>query len=337
MVAGEQALWFMGHCMLMLLLKLGAAADICRLALDASKFATILAANPISRSTPHIYISMLPFWSKKAPMWSHYGTKLQGCMRIEGSGFDRRRLAPLAVWPLSAGIISVAVSPDGSCVLCGLSDGLIQILDAQSGEIVTGPLQGHKRLVHSVAYSADGARMLSGSADCGIRIWDSRSGEAIAGPFKGYDGATQSAVFSRDGARIIVASELAISIWDAKTGARLVGPFPDSHFATSVALSSDGTHILSCHLAGRLRIWDTRTGDRVALRFEPREDMNCSAYSTDGSYIASGSHDGTIRIWDSHTRDILIRPFTGHTSRVTSVAFHPIPPSESGMRRAAIT
>ena len=50
--------------------------------------------------------------------------------------------------------------------------------------------------------------------------------------------------------------------------------------------------------------------------------INAVAFNPDGKHCLSGSGDYTIKLWDLETgREI--KTFTGHTNRVTSIAFSP--------------
>ena len=63
-------------------------------------------------------------------------------------------------------------SPDGTRVASGSKDKTICIWDAQTGQLIAGPFEGHTDGVFSVAFSPDGTQVASGSEDKTIRIWD---------------------------------------------------------------------------------------------------------------------------------------------------------------------
>ena len=59
----------------------------------------------------------------------------------------------------------VAFSKDSQCIVSGSSDYTIQVWDAETGEVVLGPLEGHTLYVNSVAFSPDSRRIISGLFD----------------------------------------------------------------------------------------------------------------------------------------------------------------------------
>lgn len=59
-----------------------------------------------------------------------------------------------------------------------------RVWDAENGELLCAPLQGHTDDVLSVAVSPDSNLIVSGSADKTIRAWDATTGQAFCGPFE---------------------------------------------------------------------------------------------------------------------------------------------------------
>jgi WD40 repeat protein len=161
---------------------------------------------PVSQSTPHIYLSALPFAPKNSLVAKQYRRLFSKTLHSKTGKADH--------WPAIIGVFeghtslvtSVAFSQDGKRIVSGSSDKTIRVWDAETGEVVVGPLEGHTGFVYSVAISQDGKRIVSGSWDQTIRVWDAETGELVVGPLKGQTDAVYSVAFSQDGKRIVSGS-----------------------------------------------------------------------------------------------------------------------------------
>ncbi|KIJ44834.1 hypothetical protein M422DRAFT_167727, partial [Sphaerobolus stellatus SS14] len=176
-----------------------------------------MAGSVIQDATPHLYISVLPFLPKNSALrqqrikYSKQGTKVI-------KGLEDQWPALELIIHEDQQINSVEFSPDGQKVVSGSDDVMIRIWNADTGELITGPLEGHSGQVHSVSFSSDGQRIVSGSIDQTIRIWNAHTGELITGPLEGHSGWVKSVSFSSDGQRIRIVSgshDWTIMIWDA--------------------------------------------------------------------------------------------------------------------------
>jgi WD40 repeat protein len=65
---------------------------------------------------------------------------------------------------------------------------MIRVWDAETGNVVIGPLRGHEDYVTSVGFSQDGRCIVSGSRDKTIRVWDAETGDVVIGPLGGHRG-----------------------------------------------------------------------------------------------------------------------------------------------------
>ena len=270
---------------------------------DAASFVARFAGGACSCSTPHIYISAVPFCAKSSLVYDNYSGCMRGLMEVEGRAMKEWQSAAIVVRETNARVSSVAFSPDGTRIVSD-SNYAIRVWDARSGDAVAGPFQGHTSVVMSVAFSPDGTRIVSGSYDHTIRVWDARSGDVVAGPFQGHASSVMSVAFSPDGTRIVSGSDsndCTIRVWDARSGDVVAGPF-EGHTSgvTSVAFSPDGTRIVSGSYDDTIRVWDARSGDVVAGPFEGHtSEVTSVAFSPDGTRIVSGSDDHTIQVCDA--------------------------------------
>ena len=71
-----------------------------------------------------------------------------------------------------------AVSPDGTKMLTGSSDGKTRLWDMETGKVIR-TFSGHSAYVTSVAFSPDGSKILTGSYDKTARLWDVATGDSL--------------------------------------------------------------------------------------------------------------------------------------------------------------
>src|SRR5262249_51617811 len=77
----------------------------------------------------------------------------------------------------TAGISSVAFSPDGKLVLAGCLDNVLHVFELSTGK--ERKLEGHTQQLLGAVFTPDGKRILSGSYDQTVRLWDVESGKEV--------------------------------------------------------------------------------------------------------------------------------------------------------------
>ncbi|KAG9100798.1 hypothetical protein FS749_012731 [Ceratobasidium sp. UAMH 11750] len=293
---------------------------------DALRFMTVISAGAVLRSTPHIYVSALPFWPRHRPISKRYSRRMSGLIKVTGTAIMTWESAPLAMLVAGSTIYQVACSSDGAYIAAGCEDHTARIWDAHTGQRAGSPLEGHAEAVFSVAYSPNNAHLVSGSGDMTIRIWDAHTGAQIGQPLKGHTGPVYTVVYSPNGAHIASGSQdRTVRIWDAHT-AQQVGQLLEGHTDSiwSLVYSPDGARIISGASDCTIRTWDARTGQQLGQPFEGHTDsINSVVCSSDGERVISGSDDNTIRIWDVRAARELLRPLKGHNGSIRSVAYLP--------------
>ncbi|KAB5593574.1 Vegetative incompatibility protein HET-E-1 [Ceratobasidium theobromae] len=305
-------------------------SDTLQLTSDAHKFLARFSSHAISLSTPHIYISALPFCPPSSLVSVHYRQRAKGLMQVNGTAIIRLGLSALATWRTGSHIFSVAYSPDGAHVASGNWNGAICIRNVHDNKVVVGPFTGNSQIVYSIAFSPDGTRLASASgnnysSEGSVYVWDARDGTPIAGPLKGHTNCVNSVAFSPNGVHIVSgSSDHTIRVWDAPGGTLAAGPFKGhTGRVNSVGYSPDGARIVSGSSDHTIRLWDANTGISIRL-FEGHTDRVLSVgFSPHGQHIVSGSRDCTIRVWNVDDGALSICPLEGHTKSITSVAYSP--------------
>ncbi|KIK64688.1 hypothetical protein GYMLUDRAFT_981954 [Collybiopsis luxurians FD-317 M1] len=277
--------------------------------LDLRNLVMLLGSSNVNGMTPHLYLSIIPFWKRKSKL----KVNVKRVVRLERQIMKGPGTMQVALLQAPGEIHSVAYSSDGTRIVSGSSDRTVRIWDATTGTQIGHPLHGHDHFVLSVAFSPDGTRIVSGSLDRTVRIWDTTTGTQIGHPLHGHDDFVSSVAFSPDGTRVLSGSEdRTVRIWDATTGTQIGNPLHGHNSSVySVAFSPDGTRIVSGSWDRTVRIWNATTGTQIV------------AFSPDGTRIVSGSKDWTMRIWDATTGTQIGNPLHGHDSSVYSVAFSP--------------
>jgi energy-coupling factor transporter ATP-binding protein EcfA2 len=115
----------------------------------------------------------------------------------------------------TAGVWSVAFSPDGTRLASAGGDGTVRLWESTTGQPIGKPFEGHTAAVWSVAFSPDGTRLASASEDKTVRLWESTTGQPVGKPFEGHTAAVSSVAFSPDGTRLASASEdRTVRLWN---------------------------------------------------------------------------------------------------------------------------
>jgi len=160
----------------------------------------------ISQSTPHLYLSAVPFTPVNSIIYIKYAARLPKSVKV-ASG-------QITSWPRCQKILhghtdkvrSVAFSLHGKHIISGSYDKMVYIWNTEIGETVAMPLMGHTDAVTSVAISTDGTHIISGSYDKTIQIWDVQTGKVVGAPLQGHTDNISSVAFSPDSKHIISGS-----------------------------------------------------------------------------------------------------------------------------------
>jgi WD40 repeat protein len=122
----------------------------------------------IFHSTPHLYVSTLPFSPANSPISRHFSARFPNTLCVS----CRRDMN----WPAVQTVLrehtdSVSsFSPDGTHIVTGSEDNTVRLWDAGTGQPVGESLRGHTSFATS--FSLDDSRIVTGSRDNAVRLWD---------------------------------------------------------------------------------------------------------------------------------------------------------------------
>ncbi|CCO35728.1 Vegetative incompatibility protein HET-E-1 [Rhizoctonia solani AG-1 IB] len=303
-----------------------APEDLIALAHDASQFVSVFANHPVSQSTPHIYVSMLPFWPRSRPISAAYMPRASGLVRPTGTAIDRRQLALIATWKVSTrNVKSMSLTADGGRLVVP-SENSIEVYDTTTGESVLSLTDERAKRVDYVAVSPDGTIVVFSRQDDAAYIWDMKNGGTVTKLLPDDISGIISIAFSFDGSRVACGlknGDVYIH-WPKQVGGTVVRLAGHTGYVRSAIFSASGLHLASGSDDKTVRVWNVRTGQSVGEPFEGHTGYVWSvSYSDDGSRLASASDDSTVRVWDPQTGQTMLGPLTGHSSYVSSVSFSP--------------
>ncbi|CAE6478076.1 unnamed protein product [Rhizoctonia solani] len=302
--------------------------ELASLAHDAKNFVEAFASNPVSQSTPHIYISSLQLCPRSSTIYRIYSNYVENLLKPHGRIREHRGVATsdYQPWEIGSGVLSIAYSLDGTRVAVGCENGTVNLLHAQNGIILVGPLNGHTDWVRCVVFSPDGAYVLSASSDCTIRMWNTLDGTPVDVPFKGHTYPVKSVAFSPNGRRVVSGSwDNTVRVWNAADGTPAMEPLEGHKWGVNcVAFSPDGTFVASGANDHTVRLWGLFDDTPISKVLEGHTNAVMSiAFTPDGTRLVSGSVDCTICIWDMYAGLLMTRLVQGCTHLVYSVAISP--------------
>ncbi|MEL6489455.1 MAG: hypothetical protein AAFQ95_05780 [Cyanobacteria bacterium J06621_3] len=197
-------------------------------------------------------------------------------------------------------VAKLAISADGNTVVCGNSDGLLQIWDSE-GNPLSEPFEAHSARLGSVAIDADGSSIVSSSGDETIRLWD-REGKLIKTFSLEGSGLITEVDISPDGQTIYVAkirSDSRLQSLDRE--GNIITEFSEKEAVnpiTALSVSADNQTIVSGSNDAAIRVWSTK-GELVGGPFFPGyvgpiSDVDITA---DGQSILTSS-GGSAKLWN---------------------------------------
>ncbi|MGD8753640.1 MAG: WD40 repeat domain-containing protein, partial [Anaerolineales bacterium] len=247
----------------------------------------------------------------------------------------------IVLWDVSTGDVlgnfpvvlngeSLVFSPDGRMAYAGLSNGEIQVWDAETGQELD-LLAGHTNLIYDLDLSADGRRAISAAEDGIIRVWNldlgPRTGSLVSPEYQ------LGLAISPDGERALTGAGGGLLEWDLES-AQLIRKLEGGHEQPvfDVVISPDGRQAVSsagdpfAEDGGSLALWDLGTGSMVR-RLDWETQIYLLAITPDGRYavVTSNFTDEVpgLFLWDLETGEVVDRFQIESVENISAVALSP--------------
>lgn len=148
----------------------------------------------------------------------------------------------------------LAVSRDGKQALTGGLDGVVRLLDLETGKQVRQML-GHTGVVKSVAFSPDGKKGLSGAMDKTVRLWDLEKGEETlklvhptgvhcAAFTDGWHALSGSGFRPEFRGTVPAGTDSQVRLWDLRSGEELAHYEAGKNGIAALVVTGDGQSVL---------------------------------------------------------------------------------------------
>jgi len=232
-------------------------------------------------------------------------------------------------WTAHAGPVwSLACSTDGSKLISGGDDHLIQLWQTANGAWVTN-LSYIPQAISRTCVDPDGSMVATAGNDAYLRLLNAQTG-APAYVLAPHTNQISALAFSPDATFLASGGgclDNEICLWSCSNGAWLQTiPSAFTNGVNALAVSPDTTLIAAGgdRYEQVIKIWYRADGSLGGTFAGHSNGTSVLAFSPNGQYLASGGmfYSGTIKLWDL-TMGQLAFTYNGHACTVVSISFNP--------------
>ena len=229
--------------------------------------------------------------------------------------YEMSSKSPIALWETERGMISaVDFSQNGEWIAVANYDGIIKVLDAQSGECYTQMKRMQEQNVYwRLAFSPDCKLIVTSNQKGIVEVLDVHEGVCAAQMDRGEsEGKTHNSYrleFSPNGQFVAATADnvgredTQTFVWCPETG-ELIFNFSGRNFAFSeddhllAGLTPDASNSDTDHINNYVSVWDITTGERIAYFSVKSSWLSATTFSPCGKFLAFSSRDEILFVWD---------------------------------------
>ena len=217
---------------------------------------------------------------------------------------------------------AAAISPDEAYAAVGFQDGIIQIWETATGQVVA-TLPGHTSGAVALDFSPDGKYLLSGGQDKTARLWLVANGQQLRS-WSSNASDFRAAMFSPDGRFFVTGSgDGTARLWAVQPGPEW--PVLAGHQGplSGVAFSPNGQLLATAGEDELVRLWDIYTG-QTTRTFPSDGIVNFGLrFSLDGQKLLVANWNGIAAMWSVATGSQLWQTGAESTAQYNDAAFSP--------------
>jgi RNA polymerase sigma factor (sigma-70 family) len=226
----------------------------------------------------------------------------------------------------TAGVYSLAFSPDGKFLAGGHADGTIRLWEVRTRTPVA-TLEKHAGPAWGLAFARDGTLLASGSIDKTVKLWSVPTFQEVStlpatAPSQELK-PVLAVAYAPDGKLLALATEdKTVELRNARTGDLVRVLEGHADVVTCLAFSGDGQMLASGGSDKTIKLWHTDTGKELHTLKGHSGWVHALAFTPDGKKLASGGYDKLIKLWDPATGQDLAT-LAGHKASVRALAIAP--------------
>lgn len=211
------------------------------------------------------------------------------------------------VWDLNSGAISldlnisdlkindVKITADGGTILAASDEGLIHLIDTESGKEVRSILAQEGDL-DAIAVMHNQPWVVSGGGEAPVRVWNFETGEVVR-EYPVEPDLRSVAVSPDDRLLALGMKSGAIQILDMEgTSVRTIEAHEEN--VDALSFSRTGEYLLSAARDGAMRMYRVADWSEAAQLRPANEDLYAVDISPDGRWIAAGGKERVVLLYD---------------------------------------
>ncbi len=218
------------------------------------------------------------------------------------------------------GVIAVAWQPGGDLFASTGQDSAVVLWNASSADVAARVRPG-TAWTQQIAFSPDG-KLLATATGKVLALWDCAGGKVHS--FEPLAGTIAAIAWDKPGRDLAAAASGAVTVHRVEPPQFSARPYPSAAACLTATFSPNGKVLASGMQDGTVHFWWLATGKDSQMRGYPTK-VTLTEWSANSRFLATSS-GATVVVWDfggKGPEGSAPLELTGHTDRITHLAFQP--------------